>query len=211
VRRRIDEWRATLYDAPFESGPESAHLAFVAISRKFAALDRHPAREASSLGSEARSSQHGSRGSETNSRLPCARSIPSDSAPSCGCNRRFSQTPIRAARALRAALRPATCAQAIPIRHLLTLLRIDRQSGDRHSKQDNSGQPAPNLSDRSRQMNPDGRRRPRIGIPRRVTLSSFARPTIENEPARRLRLEAGFTSAVYDTSYQGSPPIRQTR
>jgi hypothetical protein len=68
-----------------------------------------------------------------------------------------------------------------------------------------------NLSDRSRQMNPDGRRRPRIGIPRRVTLSSFARPTIENEPARRLRLEAGFTSAVYDTSYQGPPPICQTR
>jgi hypothetical protein len=68
-----------------------------------------------------------------------------------------------------------------------------------------------NLSDRSRQMNPDGRRRPRIGIPRWVTLSSFARPTLENEPARRLRLEAGFTSAVYDTSYQGPPPICQTR
>jgi hypothetical protein len=132
VRRRIDEWRATLYDAPFESGPESAHIAFAAISRKFAALDRHPAREASSLGFESRSSQHGSRGSETNSRLPCARSIPSDTAPSCGCNRRFSQPPTREARALRAALLPATCAQAIPIRHLLTLLRIVRQSRDRH-------------------------------------------------------------------------------
>jgi hypothetical protein len=41
--------------------------------------------------SEARSSEHGSCGSETNSRLPCARSIPSNKAPSCGSEHRFAQ------------------------------------------------------------------------------------------------------------------------
>jgi hypothetical protein len=45
----------------------------------------------------------------------------------------------------------------------------------------------------------------------RFTLSSFARTPIDCDPARRLRLEAGFAPAVYDTSYQGPPPIRQTR
>ncbi len=45
----------------------------------------------------------------------------------------------------------------------------------------------------------------------RISLSSFASQPIECDAARRLRLEAGFTPAVYDTRYQGPPAICKTR
>jgi hypothetical protein len=111
VRRRYDQWRAIIYDARFESGPESAHLAFAATTRECAALLQHPGRRASSPGAEARSSQHGSGGTDTNSRLPCARSFPCDTAPSSGFERRLSRPQTR-----RRGLCMPTC-EARPVRN----------------------------------------------------------------------------------------------
>ena len=61
------------------------------------------------------------------------------------------------------------------------------------NKQDNSGLPAPNLSDLSRQWIADGQRRPRIGSPRRVhALNHREAAEFTFEPARRSRLKAGL-------------------
>ena len=90
---RHNGWRATIYDAPVESGEKRIGHAFAAISRHFAARDRAPARAVPSPGREARSSQGGSNRSETNSRLPCARSFPSHAAASCGFSRSFPRRP----------------------------------------------------------------------------------------------------------------------
>jgi hypothetical protein len=208
---RHDGWRATIYDAPVESGHERIGRVFAPISRHFAAEDRDPARKASSLGCEARSSHDGSNRSETNSRLPCARSFPSDAPGSGAFQRRFPppRSQRRRPRLLPHAERPVreqyrsfTCSPprvSIASREIVTNNKTTRGSPLRTS------------------LISAGRRPLTVGEGQgsasrdRFTLSSFARPPIECDPARRLRLEAGFTPAVYDTSYKGPPPIRQTR
>jgi hypothetical protein len=184
---------------------------FAAISRQFAAEDRDRARKASSLGCEVRSSQDVSNRSETNSRLPCARSFPSDAAGSRGYEQRFPQprSPRRGPR-------------LVP--HAERLSRKQYRS-------DSSSPPRVSFASREIVTNNKtargcllrtslisaGRRPLTVGEGQgsasrdRITLSSFARAPIECDPARRLRLEAGFAPAVYDTSYQGPPSIRQTR
>ena len=161
--------------------------------------------------SEARSSEHGSCGSETNSRLPCARSIPSNKAPSCGSElplaqpqtlRRWLSVPPVAGRPVCRQFRSDTGSHSrasIASREKVTNNKTTRGSLLRASLIADCSRPL-TVGEGQGSASRDG-----------LTLSIFARPSLESEPARRLRLEAGFTSAVYDTSYQGSPPIRQTR
>ena len=133
---------------------------------------------------------------ETTSRLPCARSLPSDTAgferASGDVRPRRDSRGAGPARPLAAAGR-ATCSQARLIATPAHSPTYRSPVRDRQKKQNNSGQPAPNLSDLSRQMTPDGRRRPGIGIPRRVhALNLRAATDNRTEPARRLRLKAGL-------------------
>ncbi len=98
---RHDGWRATLYDAPFQSGHERTELAFAASARLLCgSRAASGSRNAESTASKLRSSQDGPKRSETTSDLACAKSFPSDTAGSsvyerCSPPRAVSAAPAR--------------------------------------------------------------------------------------------------------------------
>jgi hypothetical protein len=181
---------ASFCDAPFWLGRERIELAEAEVARRFAADFPHSVRGTSSVWPAAPSFYDGTKRGEP---IPDCR-VRSRSRATwlvrASIFRRSPPRPLtRGAGLVQSAYRcpaRATASQAsFDVTRAHPPFRSPVARSSELTKQNNSGLPAPNLSDHSRQWIADGQRRPRIGSPSRVhALNHRAAAEFPFEPAR---------------------------